>query len=90
VNVKQYSISSYSDLQKISPQSEVIHFRKFLSKCLISEVLSSFKNLKFVSFSKYAYRRCNKDIIELIEEKGVNIIIRESKGRPSKVEKMMI
>jgi hypothetical protein len=57
---------------------------------MAAEVLSSFKNLKYISFSKYAYRRCNKDIIELIEEQGVNIIIRECKGRPSKLEKMMI
>jgi len=90
VNAKQYSISSYSDLSKISSESKVIHFRKFLSKIMIVKVLSNFKNLKSISFSKYAYRRCNKDILELIEEQGVNIIIRESKGRPSKLEKMMI
>jgi hypothetical protein len=90
VNVKHYSISSYSDISKIPQKSKLVHFRKFLSKAMISEVLSNFKNIKYISFSKYAYRRCNKDIIELIEEQGVNIIIREFKGRPNKLEKMMI
>jgi hypothetical protein len=89
VNAK-HVISSYSDLPKLSLELDFVHFRKFLSKKMVSEILSKFKNIKIISFSKYAYRRCNKDILQLIEEQGINIIIRECKGRPSKLERMMI
>jgi len=37
--------------------------------------------------SGYAYRRCNKKMLELIEKQGIKIIVRESLGRRSMIER---
>jgi len=50
-------------------------------------VLSKCGNLKIISISKYAYSRCDKDIIEKIRSKGIELKIRESRGRPSMIER---
>lgn len=48
--------------------------------------LKKYRNIKIISMSRYAYRRCNKKILELIEKQDIKIIVRESLGRPNIIE----
>ena len=82
-------ISSYSDLDRISPMIKSIHFRKFLSKRLIKNVFKRCVKVKVISVSKYAYMRCDKNILGLIEKQGVKIIVRQNIGRPNILERVM-
>lgn len=88
MNQKQLVISSYYDLEKISPSVKKIHFRKFISKRAIFKILTICDNIEVISLSNYAYRRNIKDIMQLIEQKRINIIIRSSKGRPNLLERV--
>ncbi len=76
-------ISSYSDLSKISPCAKSVHFRKFVSKRLLSLVVQKCRNLQSVSVSKYAYRR-------LVFSHDVDVKISgRMPGRPSAIERLV-
>ena len=91
MNQKHSSISSYSDLSKLSHSVKFVHFRKFVSKKIIKKVLSECPNLVEISFSNYAYKRCNDDILKFINKEGVNLLISSRRaGRPNIIEKIHI
>jgi|YelNatPaOPRAMG01_1025707.scaffolds.fasta_scaffold10481_7 histidinol phosphatase-like PHP family hydrolase len=54
---------------------------------MMNLVIKKYRNIKVISMSRYAYRRCDKKILELIEKQGIKINIRENLGRPSMVER---
>ena len=83
------TISSYSDLDKIERNVTRIHFRKFLSKKMLLKVLGKCKRLSTITISKYAYSKCKKESIQLIKNKGIDIIIRNRCGRPSLIERLI-
>lgn len=84
---QRVTISSYSDLAKLRKDLKCVHFRKFLSKRLLSEILSVCENISSISLSRYAYAKCNKELIESIKRKGISIIIRKCVGRPNLMER---
>ena len=89
VDIKQVSISSYSDLSKLSNRVNFVHFRKFVSKKILEKVLIDCPNLDMISFSKYAFSRCNEKILEQIQQKGVKLKISlKDSGRPNLVERI--
>ena len=89
VDIKQVSISSYSDLSKLSKRVNKIHFRKFISKKILRKVLINCPNLDMISFSKYAFSRCNEKILEQIQQRGVKLKISlKDSGRPNLVERI--
>jgi len=89
VNQKHISISSYSDLSRLSPSVKFIHFRKFVSKKIIKKVLCECPKLVTVSFSMYAFRRCNDEILNRIYKEGIKLSISQKRpGRPSMIEKL--
>ncbi len=54
---------------------------------MLNFVVKKYKNIKIISMSRYAYRRCDKKILELIEKQGIKINIRDSLGRPNMIER---
>ena len=91
MNQKHSSISSYSDLSKLSHSVKFIHFRKFVSKKIIKKILSECPNLVEISFSSYAYKRCNDEILKCIYGEGVNLSVSSRKaGRPNMIEKIHV
>ncbi|MEM5794461.1 MAG: hypothetical protein QXD54_05140 [Candidatus Aenigmatarchaeota archaeon] len=54
---------------------------------MLNLVLKNYKNIKIISMSNYAYRRCDRKIIELIEKHGIKLIVRQNLGRPSMIER---
>ncbi|MEM5843659.1 MAG: hypothetical protein QXX07_00355 [Candidatus Aenigmatarchaeota archaeon] len=56
---------------------------------MLEFILKNCKNIKIISMSKYAYKRCDKKIIELIEKRGIKLIVRQNLGRPSIIERRM-
>jgi hypothetical protein len=91
VNAKQVSISSYSDLLKLSSAIKSVHFRKFVSERLMNRVIQKCNNLKTVHFSKSAFGRCDKRILELLNKKKINYnISRRNSGRPNLIENKLM
>lgn len=89
MNVKQVSVSSYSDLQKLSPHAKSVHFRKFVSKKLLECVLSKCPNVKKISFSKTVF---DKNLVLLNSFKLVEVqftVSNRERGRPNIIEKMI-
>ncbi len=78
-------ISSYSDVRNLSPDVSVVHFRKFISEKLLTNVFKKSPRVKIICLSKYAAKR-SKQIISKIPKKIV-VIISKEKGRPSSIEK---
>ena len=76
-------ISSSGDLFSISPQVSVVHFRKFLSKKLIFDLLERCDKIKKIIVSKSAYSRCDKKCIDVLEASGINVLVSKNRGRPS-------
>ncbi|MEM7818800.1 MAG: hypothetical protein QW403_01480 [Candidatus Aenigmatarchaeota archaeon] len=72
---------------KASSLVSSLHFRKFLSKRMLEFILKNCKNIKIISMSRYAYERCDKKMIELIERQGIKLIVRQNLGRPSIIER---
>ena len=66
-----------------------MHFRKFVSERILKEVLSKCPDLKVISMSAYAKRRCKKSILRLIKSNGIRVILRSCRGRPSFLEKCL-
>ena len=90
MNQKHISISSYSDLLKLSPRIKSVHFRKFVSRNILKKVLSVCLNLERISFSRYAFSRCDSNFIEELLEMGVSIgVSRRNAGRPNLIEKSL-
>jgi hypothetical protein len=88
VSVKQVVVSSYSDLSKLSPEVKHVHFRKFISKKLLEEVLCKFKKVEKISISRYAFSRCSTKLIEIANNKLELEISERSVGRPNLIEKL--
>ncbi|MBS3052129.1 MAG: hypothetical protein J4428_02040 [Candidatus Aenigmarchaeota archaeon] len=89
MNAKQVSISSYSDLEKLSPNIKIVHFRKFLNKKLIEKVLLKCPNIKKISCSKSAFRR-NSGGFGFLEFSNIQLSVSEKdRGRPNLLEKMI-
>ena len=81
-NVKQLVISSYSDLDKASHSVRKIHFRKFVSKKLLEQLLLSCPELREVSFSRSAYSRLN-GLGQELAMRGISVsVIQRPAGRP--------
>jgi hypothetical protein len=88
VNVKQLSISSYSDLSKLSSDVKIVHFRKFISRRMVDMILGSCRGIKKVSLSRYASEKCNSEIIDYLTDKGLQIhISNRGNGRPNLLER---
>lgn len=88
MNDKQVVISSYSDLSKLAPNIRKVHFRKFISKKLLDKVLLQCPKMKNVSFSNYASKRLNDQLISFIIKKELKIEHSNSDvGRPNLLEK---
>jgi len=87
VNVKHVSISSYSDLSKLSSFVKIVHFRKFLNRNILQKVLDRCSNLEKISVSKYVFNRCDPDFIEKISKDGLNV--ERSVGRPNLIERLI-
>jgi hypothetical protein len=69
---------------------EIVHFRKFVSRNLLNEILK-LPNLRIISFSRYAYQRCNEEWIKKLGKGKVRIIVsKKSAGRPNLIEKMLV
>ncbi|NCO96523.1 MAG: hypothetical protein COY38_01615 [Candidatus Aenigmarchaeota archaeon CG_4_10_14_0_8_um_filter_37_24] len=87
MNVKHLSISSYADLEKISPAVEIVHFRKFASEKLVRWILENHSQIRKFSFSKYSSSRCDSNIFDLIERNNVQIVVQDrGSGRPNLLE----
>jgi hypothetical protein len=92
VNVKHrlHVISSRADIARLSPDVSAVHFRKFVSRAVLKEVLASCKRLKIISLSRYAAGRLGSDIIEEVSARGLSVHISQNEaGRPSAIEKAM-
>jgi len=84
VNYKHRAVlSSYSDLSNISSSIRIIHFRKFISKRILKIILESCPSLIVISISKYASKRLNPNILNLISDKGIELRICSERGRPN-------
>ena len=76
-------VSSSGDLFSVSPKVSVIHFRKFLSKRLVFDLLKRCDKIERIIVSKSAYSRCDKECIEVLEARGINVLVSKNRGRPS-------
>ncbi|MEE9323095.1 MAG: hypothetical protein V3U72_00985 [Candidatus Aenigmarchaeota archaeon] len=84
---REVSVSSYSDLSKLSPSIRRVHFRKFLSKNLIERVFQICLELESISISRYAFRRCDPSCIEMLENIGLEVMVsKRGRGRPNLLE----
>ena len=84
---RRISVSSYSDLSKLSPFIKRIHFRKFLSKNLVRRVVQICLELESISISRYAFERCDPACIEMVEGIGLGIVVsKRGRGRPNLLE----
>ncbi len=79
-------ISSYSDVEKLSPLISEVHFRKFLNCNILFQVLEKCGELKKASVSKSAYSRCDSKCLEKLKESKIDVKISKVKGRPSILE----
>ena len=90
LRLKQVSIACYDDLAKLSSSVKVVHFRKFLSLRLLEEVIKRCPNLKLVSFSRYAFKRCDEKVKEMLVLSGIQVLVNDrSPGRPSMLDKLI-
>jgi len=86
VNVKQVSISSYSDVPKLDLKVEIVHLRKFASKRLIEEILKKCPDLKLITLPEKLYSKSS-----WIKDYGVQVSIsKKGLGRQSMLEKMFL
>ncbi len=83
---KKAVISSLSDICELSPDSSIIHFRKFLSKKLVLDIFERCFGIQKVLISKSAYFRCDEECIQFLESRGIEIVVSDSRGRPSFLE----
>ena len=83
MNDKLVVISSYSDLSRLIPGIRKVHFRKFISRKLLEDVLLRCPKLKYISVSRYASKRVYK-FLSYVADKGLNIEYSNSNsGRPN-------
>ena len=87
MNAKQISISSYADLQKLSPEVKIVHFRKFVSKKLLESLSEICPKIRLILVSENVYSR-NSAIISSIPIK-VRVLQRNS-GRPNLVDNFLL
>ncbi|MBI2543043.1 MAG: hypothetical protein HYW24_02565 [Candidatus Aenigmarchaeota archaeon] len=91
MNDKQIVVSSYSDLSRISPNIRKVHFRKFISKNLLKNLLLHCPELKRISVSNSASKRLNDKLVSYIAEKGIEIEYSKSaSGRPNLLHKLVV
>lgn len=86
MNVKQVSISSYLDLEKIGKKTEIVHLRKFASRKLLQSIIERCPNLRLITLPEKLFHKSNWI-------KSYNIPIAISKkgfGRQSLLEKMFL
>jgi hypothetical protein len=87
-HLKSESVSGYSDLSRLSSEVSHLHFRKFLSKKLVLESLKICDGVESVSLSRYAFRKCDPECMEIISRVGIDLMVSERrKGRPNLLEK---
>jgi len=78
-------ISRYDDIKKFQ-KAQFVHFRKFLSKKLLLEILEKYPNLRKISISNYAFKRLSKECFEILSKNKIKILVSYSIGRPSLLE----
>jgi len=66
-----------------------IHFRKFLNQKMLRMVLERCKNLERISLSHYAFKNCDKRVLEDLKRRGIEVIVRKTPGRRSLVERII-
>jgi hypothetical protein len=89
VNYKHRAVlSSYSDISKISSNVKIIHFRKFVSKKVLNIVIKKCPKLKIISLSRYASKRLNSNLIEILYLNQISLeISKKDIGRPNLLER---
>ena len=81
------SISSYSDILKISPETKIIHLRKFASERLVKKIIEKNPQITKISFSRYTASRCNPSIFGMIIKRDIEVVIQQKgPGRPNLLE----
>ncbi|MBU5689798.1 MAG: hypothetical protein QXM68_00230 [Candidatus Aenigmatarchaeota archaeon] len=86
MNVKQLTISSFNDLEKIKGNERVIHLRKFVSKNILKIICSKCKYLDYVSIPEKIYFKS----INSVKNSDVKIVVvKRNSGRPNLVEKLI-
>ncbi len=84
MNDKLVVLSSYADLSRISASIRKVHFRKFISRKLLDEILLYCPNLKEISVSGSAAKRVNDKLVSYIADKGLKVAYTDSSsGRPN-------
>ena len=83
------SISGYSDLDRLNSSVKMVHFRKFVSKRLLMDVVKRTPKLKAVSFSKYAISRMRRGDMDILAGLGIEVKISKVLGRPSSLERWL-
>ncbi|MBI2545305.1 MAG: hypothetical protein HYW22_01750 [Candidatus Aenigmarchaeota archaeon] len=87
MNHKECTVSSYSDLSKLSSKTIHIHLRKFVSVKLIEKILSISPYLKKISISHYVEKRLNEKILANLSLEGIEIVhSKPNSGRPNLIE----
>jgi hypothetical protein len=82
-------ISSYSDISKLPSNIKILHFRKFVSKRVLSEAIERCPELKIISLSKYASKRLNSNISKLILSRKIELRILVERGRPNNLKQRL-
>ncbi|MBU5688001.1 MAG: hypothetical protein KQA41_01445 [Candidatus Aenigmarchaeota archaeon] len=86
MNVKQVSISSYSDISKLDDKTKIVHLRKFASKKLIKIIIQKCCNLQLITMPEKLYFKSR-----WIEKYGIAVSIsKKGFGRQSMLEKMFL
>jgi hypothetical protein len=86
VNVKQVTISSYSDICKLHKNTEIVHLRKFASRRIIKKIVESCPKIKLITLPEKLFLKS-----QWIKEYGINISIsKKGLGRQSMLEKMFL
>lgn len=83
-------LSSYSDISKISSSIRIVHFRKFISKRMLDMILEICPSLIVISISKYASKRLNPNILNLISDKRIELRVCSERGRPTMLRNINI
>jgi len=88
VKEKHITISSRSDLSKISQYTKSIHFRKFLSRRIVNDILNH-RNVEFMSINRHIANKYQK-ILDEFKYKEIKIkILKRGRGRPSLIENVL-
>ena len=87
---KHYVISSSRDVEFLKESVKIVHFRKFVSRKLLKEVLKKCPNLKVISLSPSSAKKLRTEMLKVLNKAGIRVFVVKRRGRPNLLERKLI